>query len=353
MRKATFTFWTLLNITIFSGFTSAQDSPALRLTEEGIRLTILQRFGEAMAKFDSLKFVESNPSRRFFYQAATLQAQMMDMEDYSLENRFVELIDRTIATADSMLKNNNNCAWACFYKGSALSYKAYYLAQRKKYLAAFRSVVPGIKLLEQAVNLDSTIYEAYLGIGSYKYWRSRLMRFLCWLPFFPDQRQEGITMIHKAINHGHLARSVAISELVWIEIDRHNWPVAISYAQQALEEYPGSRFFLWGLAEAYFRGGYLHQAIGTYHQLLDSYQLEKNYNHYNDVVCYYRLGRCHHLLREYKISQQYCQMILDLPLAKNIRQRLKKRLKETEKLLRLNQEALGQTSTNGGNQKRE
>lgn len=353
MRKPTLIFWVLFSTSISSNLSSAQDSSSLRLIEEGIRLTILQRFEEAMAKFDSLKFVENNPTQRFFYQAATLQAQMMDREDYSLEDQFMRLIDQTITAADSLLKHDDDRAWACFYKGSALSYKGYYLAQRKRYLPALRSVIPGIKLLEEAISLDSTIYEAYLGVGSYKYWRTRMMRFLHWLPFFPDQRQEGIAMIHKAIEQGRLARPVAISELIWIEIDRHNWPVAISYAKQALQEYPGSRFFLWGLAEAYFRGGCLHQAIKIYQQLLKSYQREKNYNHYNDVICYYRLAQCHHLLREYQTSHQYCQMILELPLAKNVRHRLKKRLKETEKLLYLNQKKLAQASTNSGEQKDE
>ncbi len=218
-------------------------------THRGIKATMLQNYKLAFETFDSLKLFTNDDPRPYFYHAAALQASMMDFEDYKEEELFFELIRQTVKNTEPWIKIDSLKAMGFFFKGAALSYKGFYYAQKKEYLKGLRDIVTGIKLLQKVIRLDSTYYDAYLGIGSYKYWRSRLTQFINWLPLVEDQRLEGIVMIEKAIQFGRYGEDVALNSLIWIEMDRGNFERAIKLSLNMQEKFPGSRYFIWPLAE--------------------------------------------------------------------------------------------------------
>jgi len=319
---------------IFPGFALPQDNSPLadQLIRQGIRRAILQDFEGAFSAFEQLQRHFPTHPAGYFYQAATLQSQMLDYEEDFSEEEFLRQIRRTISLCDSLIRQNPRDARAYFYKGGALSYLGLHWSRKKRWFSAFRSALKGVHNLEKAVELDSTLYDAYLGIGTFKYWRSRLTRFLTWLPFVSDERQKGIRLIQKAIRGGRYSQAAAINELVWIYLDQGRWKEAIEWSKRGLQDYPGSRFFLWPLAEAYFRSGRYREAIQTYQEILDSWATEIYNNGYNDLICYLRIAVSYLNLGQYQRVIDSCKKAFELKLAKTVQKRARKKLTFLRKL---------------------
>ncbi len=314
------------------------------LIRRGIQATILQRYRLATAIFDSL--ISENPidPRGYFYKAAAIQSKMMDAEDYSESPQFVSTIRKAIDLSNRIVAEMPRDGWANFYLGSGYSYYAFFLIQKRSYFPGLKMAVKGVSFLEKAVQLDSTVYDAYLGIGTYQYWRSRKTKFLKWLPFFPDRTREGLRNIKRALEKSRYARAAALNELIWVEMDRHAWPEAIAYAREGLHEYPGSRFFLWPLAEAYFRAGQYRSAEREFSNLLNQYLAENLSNRYNAAVCAYKVAVSAYFDHDYVKSYKFCRKFFTLKNPPAYEERLKKKAKELRRLLKENRRILEKTN---------
>ncbi|GBD94754.1 hypothetical protein BMS3Abin05_02366 [bacterium BMS3Abin05] len=310
------------------------------LIRKGIDATIVQKYNLSYAIFDMLIAMNPDDPRGYFYKAAAIQSKMMDREDYSEGKGFLKNIRKTIRISMKILKNHPDDGWASFYAGSAYSYYALYLIHEKKYFKGLRLAQKGIHYLNKAVSSDSTVYDAYLGIGTYEYWRSRKTQFLKWLPLFPDKKKEGLAKIKLAMEKSKYAKGVSLNELVWIEMDRKNWRAAIRFAERGLAQYPGSRFFQWPLAEAYYQGHFYYKAANAFAQLLDSYLKEDLPNHYNAAICAYKVALSAFFDHDYKRSEEYCRKYLSFPNPQALEKRLAKKEKEIRKILSENQKIL-------------
>ena len=308
--------------------------------KRGIDATILQNYSLAYSVFDSLIARNPDDPRGHFYKAAAIQSKMMDLEDYSEGGTFVKCIQKTIRLSNTIIHNHPRDGWGYFYAGSGYSYFALYLIHEKKYFKGLHLAQKGIGLLNKAVSTDSMIFDAYLGIGTYEYWRSRKTKFLKWLPIFPDRTEDGLRKIKLAFKKSRYARAVSLNELIWVEIDRKNWKSAIDYAKQGLAQYPGSRFFLWPLAEAYFRGGFHRQAANAFASLLKTYENEILSNHYNEAICAYKVAISAFFDHDYVRSKQYCEAFLSHSKSPKFKKRMAKKEKEIRKILREDEKIL-------------
>ena len=331
--------WIAISLPFLLVQAKATEPPAERifdgLVREGIRATILQNYTRAYAIFDSLRALSPDDPRPYFYKAAALQSEMMDLEDYTQEREFLRLIDETIRRAAKWIDHHPDRPEGYFFKGGALSYRGFYFAQRKNYLRGIRDAVVGIRYLNKAIRADSTYYDAYLGIGTYKYWRSRLTEFLSWLPFFPDQKKEGLALIRLAAKRGRYGRDVALNGLMWIRLDQKDYGEAIAIGERMMAKYPGSRFFLWPLAEAYYRAGKFGMALKSYRQLMESYRAQPRNNHYNEILCGLRVVQSYLHQGELSTACRTARELLKIDLQKKIRKRLEEKLKKLEEIAAL------------------
>jgi tetratricopeptide (TPR) repeat protein len=144
---------------------------------------------------------------------------------------------------------------------------------------------------EEALERDSTLEDAKVGIGTYYYWKSRQMSFLTWLPFISDNRDEGIRLIEETIARGRYNRYAAVTSLIAIFLDAEQYDRAVSLSEKTLQDYPENRLFLWGLATGHDRLGHTDQAIDAYWRLLRSIVADSRDNAYNELVCRVNLAR--------------------------------------------------------------
>lgn len=282
---------------------NALPRPMRQAVEEGIERTIMNDFSGAAAIFREMIASEPENPCGYFYLGATLQAEMLDLENYARLDTFNLLMEKTIELAKTRRENDPQDVWALFFEGSAYLYRSFMDSKRSKMWGAYRNAVRGAGRLEEAIRLDSTFYDAYLGVGSYKYWKSSKAGALTLLPFLADDREAGIAMVETAIDRGQFVKLVGRDQLAWILIDRGEMARALELARDNHLLYPESRFFLWTLAEIYYRSGQWDAALPRFQQLLEMVRMLPENNHYNEINCLLHLAEIHYQREEFERAE--------------------------------------------------
>jgi tetratricopeptide (TPR) repeat protein len=308
---------------------NARSSKTDSLIQQGIEYSIVHDYDKAEAIFQ--KIIKDNPEHPvgYFFMAATIQSKMMDFETENWEQDFFENIEITIRLAKERqgMQVEANSSFM-FYRGSALCYLAFYESRKGQYLDAVRHGLAGISILKKVVVMNPEFYDAYFGIGSYKYWRSQVTKYLNWLPILADEREEGIKLVQQAVENGQFTRFAAMNELIWILMDRNRPEDAYYWAMQGITKFPQSRFFLWGMAKSAYALGKYSEAINYYQQLLFSITSESLNNHYNEFICRVHLAQSFEKLERYNEANEQINILESLTLSPDIESKLKKQRKQ-------------------------
>ncbi|RMF55904.1 MAG: hypothetical protein D6748_14515 [Calditrichaeota bacterium] len=346
MRLSYHGFFLLILLGCFSlGAQTPDDASMSSRIEKGMVETIRNNFSGAEEIFWGL--IRDYPRRPagYFYLGATYQARMLDEENYDSLQAFTELMDTTIKLAKECLKKNENDVWALFFEGSAYVYKSYMDSKLGKMWRSYRNAARGVNRLEKVLKKDSSFYDAYLGIGSFKYWKSSKTRSLKWLPFFSDERDRAIPLILKAIDKGKFTQRVGRDQLAWIYMDYGKPNLALQLALQNYHEFPESRFFRWTLVAAYYHHGELSRAYDLYAELLEEVRQLPTNNHYNEIVCLLRMAEIKYQLKDYFAVEKLTSELLSLPLSEEVRKRTRKK---RERALELKQKSVVELAKRNG-----
>jgi len=304
------------------------------LIQSGIKFSIQHDYHQAEAIFQQI--IEDYPDHPigYFFMAATIQSKMMDYESDQWNQDFYRYIQLAIhyAKNNRLDEKKDNIPWTMFYHGSALCYLAFHEGRNGDYFKAIHHGLSGISILNQITKRHPEFYDAYFGIGSYKYWRSQKTKFLNWLPILSDERQEGIAMVQQAVEKGTYTRYAAINELIWILLDSGRADRAYSWALKGLEKFPQSRFFLWGAAKSAFALDDHSNAAIHFQQLLTSIMNTPCDNYYNEFICRVKLAQCYAKLGKYSAASCQIGILHSLPLSPELEKRLKKQQKQLSRL---------------------
>lgn len=304
------------------------------LIKEGITLSIQQSYSKAISILrDMQEKMPDNPIGYFFH-AAVLQTQMMDYEVYDKEAEFLSLVKKTIRLSRVRLKGDQTDPWVYFFLGGGYGYLAFYQGKQNKLIEAFHTSRGSVKALEKALDADSTLYDLYFGLGTYKYYRSNLSRYFSWLPFTGDDRAEGIKMIKTAMEKSRYSRYSAMNGLCWIYTEEKKFKEGLQLVKQALRKFPESRIFLWCAARNAKELGLWNEAASYYEKILSSLKKENVLSPYNEIICRTNLYELYSNLGKHEEAEQQCRKILGINLNKEDEKRLIKNFKATRKSCR-------------------
>lgn len=301
------------------------DTKTDSLIRSGIELSIQHDYSQAESIFQQLIADSPDHPIGYFFMAATLQAKMMDYESEQWSQDFHRYIRLAINAAESQsAARPEQDLWSRFYHGSALCYLAFYEGRKGNYLKAISHGLAGVSILKEIIKLEPEFYDAYFGIGSYKYWRSQAMRHLNWLPLISDDRNAGLQMVQQAVEQSQHTRPAAMNELIWMLLDSNRPAEAYAWATRGLEQFPRSRFFLWGAAKSALTLERYPTAAAHFQQLLQSLLSAPVNNHYNEFLCRVHLAHCLMEIGEYAAASAQIDTLESLPLDPGIEKRLKK-----------------------------
>lgn len=298
----------------------------------GIDETINNQFSEAETRFRRLIATYPEHPAGYFYTGATIQAEILDREDYARQQEFDDLMEKTVQTAESLYDSLQNDPWLYFLEGSAHLYRSFMSSKRGKSWAAYRNATRGVNRLEKSLAIDSTFFDAYMGVGSYKYWKSSKTKGLSWLPFVSDDREKGIRMVKTSIKNGEFVSSFGKDQLAWIYIDAGRMDAAEELALQNCRRYPDSRFFKWTLVEIYFRSKQFDRAYQLYQELLETVRSIDGNNHYNETDCLLKMAEIDVHRGNFLLAEKKLDELLAIAVPEAIQQRLEKRYKRAREL---------------------
>ncbi len=245
-------------------------------------------WGDAYTIFDRYCQIYADDPAGYLFLAAVYQSEMIDCEEDIFGKRFILLCDSTRLAAESYLKNcdTRDSALCYLYIGHQYAYQSLYESRFGSSLSAISMGLKAKGKYQEGLKIDSTLYDLYLGLGSYHYWKSVKSGILRWAGIFKDEKQLGISEIELAADSSLFSKEASRSALIWIMINEKQYDSAITLAESFLEKYPHGNSFLWPLAQAYYSSERNRQAAEIYGKLIERLKNRPG-NYYNLIEAMY------------------------------------------------------------------
>jgi hypothetical protein len=277
----------------------------------GIDNIINQNYSQAELNFQKLNGDYAEIPLGKIYLAAAEIARSYDYADKFNSELIREYLSEAIEQSEQLVKQDEHALWNNYYLALAKGYQAYFKALEGDWLAAIAGGFSSISLFEKCLQIDSSFYEAYAAIGTYKYWKSRRTEFLHWLPFIDDESEAGINYLETSSNINSYNTHLAVHSLQWIYIDKKDFDSAIKLSEAVIARYPESRIFKWGYVRALEEVD-KKKAIFIYHEILKSYPRNISSYKYNEILLKHLIAQQHEKLGEYKPALELCNEILSI-----------------------------------------
>ena len=267
------------------------EAPLHGLVLEGIELTLNQRHEEADSLFRLAAREYPDHPAGHVYRVGAFQARSIDYKLALDGPEFDSLLAKALEASQRMIEMDPDNPWGYFFLGTTLGYDSYARVYRGDWLGGVMKGMSSVREFRKAVERDSSLLDAYVGIGTYTYWRSRKTEFLHWLPFVSDESDQGIGLVRKTAEGGIYNRYTALSVLASIELDAGRPARARELVVEGLRRYPENRIFLWERGEAEMLLHKYADAADTYGRLLSILRSGNESNLYNEMVCLLNLAR--------------------------------------------------------------
>jgi len=188
------------------------------------------RFSPALHQAKNIQQNETDNPLGYFLVGTVYQTIS---EEYRTD-RFSDLVEENLSKAIKLAekkqkKDKLNPDWP-FIEGAAHSYRALHRAFHGDWWGAFKDGFSTTSGLNKALELDSSYYDAYLGLGAYDYYKTVKAKAFLWLGLVGDKREEGISKIRIAIAHGALASHNARESLMRIYFEEKRYADVIPLA---------------------------------------------------------------------------------------------------------------------------
>jgi len=299
----------LLSITSELSAQVYPDATVDSLLKTGINLIVHQDYKSANECFNELNNKYPSLPLGNIYLAANKIAEAYDYAQEFDENFIYQNLETAKQQAQKLEEEDNQNIWNQYFFALSEGYLSYFEALNNNWFSALSSGVNSISKFEQILETDENFFEAYIAIGTFEYWKSRKLEFVNWFPFADDTKNIGIDLLVVAIDSSSYNSHLAVNSLIWIYIDLNKYDMAIEVAQYALQEFPQSRTFKWGMARAYEEIDPL-KSIKLYKEILNSYPALKNGNYINVITLKHIIAQQYAKIGYTQQAIKYCDEIL-------------------------------------------
>ncbi len=288
----------------------------------------------ALQLADSL--IKSDPEDLggYFLRLTALNNRSIDYEDVEDLPALEIVADSVEAMADRRIAGGDGSALVRFYRGSVEGFRMVHELRTHSYLEAILHGRRAADWLEKSIGIDSTLYDAYVGLGNYYYFKSSYSGVLRSTGIIADQREEGKRLLRVAAERGLLTRLAGISSLAWIAIAEQNYDLAMDLANRLLSLYPKNRAFHWCIGRAQMKSQRWNEAVVTYTALLNSVRRLPRNNHYNEIGCLHSLAQASSHIGNWQDVAKYADEALALNLDRYVATKKKEDIKRL-KILRI------------------
>jgi tetratricopeptide (TPR) repeat protein len=313
--------------------TNNQPPTTKELILQGIDAGIRENYELAENIFTRIISAEPENPEGYFFLGACYQTQMIDLESDFKEEEFYHNMEKSIELSKKRIEKDGNDIWAHFYLGNAYGSMAVYDAKHKRWWSGLKKGLKAKSAFKKVVELNSTFYDAYLGLGSYHYWVSVVTKSLRWLPFLRDDREKGIEEVKLAAEKSLYTKESALYSLIYVYLEEKEYDKAINLAMEMNQRFPESKLFLWPLADALYMKRDWENCIRHYEKILKLISNPDPSGYFNTIECRHRMAECYFHLELYDKCKEECERVLSYQISEDVKKRLKKELKDTKNLL--------------------
>jgi tetratricopeptide (TPR) repeat protein len=275
----------------------------------GLEYSYQEDYDSARTCFQrAIKEYPDDPAGHFFL-CGLYGLYMSDFSTDDVEGLYLINLFEATRAAEKRIRADSTDGWAHFYMGGAYGYRAYREQEKGSIWSAFKYALTAVSELKKSVACDSTIYDAYMGIGSFHYFINYL-----WarVPFLGRDPDKGIGEIKLAVDRGVFVNVPAQDGLVYILLRERRFDEALGMAKNLLARYPNSRTFHWTMAKVYEDTDDWDSACATYRELSSLIEAGQPQNYYNQAYCGEKLTYCLYMDRKYDESLDVCKKSLDI-----------------------------------------
>ncbi len=212
------------------------------------------RLGAELAERDS-----ADPGAEFWL-ATLLQLLIYDSGEASLTDSFYSVCRRAEELSRGRLREDPDDAEARFYLGMTLMTRARYQAWLGQTGGAVRSMLAAGPELSRALAEDSTLVDAWFGLGMVEYFRSLSSRYTLGIPVL-GSRRAAREMVRRAIDGRGVLETAARFALAFMMKEDGDYAQAESVCLGLLASYPDNRSALRTLRDNYLKAGRYVQAV--------------------------------------------------------------------------------------------
>lgn len=281
------------------------------------------------------------------FVAAAIHAQMLDTESDERTDEFRRWLDEAQQKAEAWREREPDNGEAEFLLGAVYGYDAVYESRWGGWFAALKKGIRSKNACERALKKDSTVIDAYLGIGNYNYWKSAKTEFINWLPIMADNKRLGLAQLQEVAVNGVISRAAARASLCWALMNEQDYTTALAHADTLAAQLPDAKAPLWIEAQAYMGLYRWDDAIAAYKEIERRIQLTGPGNYYNLIECAYQRARALNEAGHWREALAACHEGLAYPAPKSTRDRQKDTLNDLRKLQRRLKEMIAAVETDG------
>jgi tetratricopeptide (TPR) repeat protein len=311
-----------------------QDSAQVRLALNGIHATIGDLFRRADSIFAALSDAYPLSPIGPLFAAGNVQAEMLDLEDNQLRDKFFTLIAEAERRAQAISGGAAERSDAEFALGVAAGYRAVYESKWGGWIAALKKGMSAKRHFQRALESDSSHCDAYLGLGSYHYWKSAKTDWINWTPIVSDDRRLGIDMLDRSLRGGVFTRETARAALAVVLINEGMYRESIAHADTLAVQFPDAKSPLWLKAKSYYAIYEWDSAIAIFDIIEHRIRATGKGNYYNLIECAYHRAHCHWGAGRYREAQSECGKALTYPASDEAKKRQKGKLNELRRMQR-------------------
>jgi tetratricopeptide (TPR) repeat protein len=182
-------------------------------TLQGLDATFKFDFDESEKIFNRL--IEKYPDAPAGYHFKSIPHlwKYLDNKNDSDYVSFINLSDSTIKKAMDLLESDSVDTFLYYILGSTYSYRAVAFTRQEKYLDAVLATKKSFSYLSNTILIDSTFYDAYMGLGLFNFFIAQTPPALKWamrMTGIEGEKDKGIEFLKLAADKGKFSKVEAL-----------------------------------------------------------------------------------------------------------------------------------------------
>jgi len=252
-------------------------SPELdSLLMKAIDYSYVEDFSYAESLITVVKNREPDHPAPYFLLASLYEMMWVDLGVFSYKEKMFMYADSTSDKGKRWVKENPDDPWGYFFIGGSYTLKIFYYVLREDYFGTIFLINPAVYYLEKAKDIDSSLADVYLGLGSWEYVKGSF-------PFMGKDKEKGLAMIKKAVTGGKYVSLYSALAYANISIKEGDYDEAIAILEPLIDFYPYSRTFNWPLLKTYYGKKEYKTAL----DIADKLIIISSGNNYSKFEAYY------------------------------------------------------------------